>query len=61
MGGLFRSRTPKLPKIEPAKPIPVPDDEQIQASRRRLIAKEQRGSGVQSTILSSGGRETLGA
>lgn len=57
MGQLFK--TPKMPKIEP--PTPLPDQKQITDSRRRRISKEQSGASVSSTILSSGGREKLGA
>ena len=56
MAGLFSK--PKLPEI--AKPTPLPDQEQQTASRRRMVAKETKGSGRASTILSAGGRETLG-
>lgn len=57
MGGLFSS--PKLPPPEP--PTPLPDEEQITKARRRRIAKETKSSGVESTLLTAGGRETLGA
>lgn len=57
MAQLFKSL--KMPKIEP--PTPLPDVKQITDSRRRRVAKEGSGATVASTILSSGGRETLGA
>lgn len=56
MSNLFK--TPATPKIEP--PTPLPDQEQADKARKRLFAKEQAGSGARSTILSTGGRETLG-
>lgn len=49
-----------MPKVEPPKPIPQADDQQVAQSRRRRIAKETNTSGVQSTLLTAGGRETLG-
>lgn len=49
------------PKTTPALPMPDPDDPRLKQARRKRIAKEQQSSGRQSTILSSGGRETLGA
>lgn len=55
--GLFK--TPKMPQIEPA--TPLPDKDQATAARRRLMAKETAGTGARSTILAGGGRETLGA
>lgn len=50
----------KPPKLPPPKPMPDMDDPQIQDARRRRVAKEVRRSGSQSTILSDGGKETLG-
>ncbi len=58
MSKLFK--TPDMPKIEPPTPTPLPDQAQADKAKRRLVAKEQAGSGSQSTILSTGGRETLG-
>ncbi len=55
MSGLFKA--PKLPPIEP--PTPMPDQTALDAARRRLVAKESTG-GYGSTLLSAGGRETLG-
>lgn len=57
MAGLF-GKTPKMPEIEP--PAPLPDEEATAAARRRLVTRETKGTGVQSTLLSTGGRETLG-
>lgn len=54
--GLFS--TPKMPAIEA--PTPLPDEAQITAARRKRVATETKSSGAQSTILSAGGRETLG-
>jgi hypothetical protein len=50
--------TPKMPAIEP--PTPLPDEAATTAARRRRIATETKTAGAQSTILSAGGRETLG-
>jgi hypothetical protein len=56
MGGL--TKKPKVPK--PPKPVPMPDeDEARQAAARRLNELRAR-SGLQSTLLSEGNRETLG-
>jgi len=57
MTSLFK--TPKPPKIEP--PTPLPDEAQATAARRKRVATEVAGAGAQSTILTAGGRETLGA
>lgn len=57
MSGLFKQ--PKLP--EPAPVTPLPDEKQATAARRRRVAKETATSSAQSTILSSGGAEKLGA
>ena len=57
MSGLFSK--PKMPAIEP--PTPVPDEQQTTAARRRGVAREAKKSGFASTILSSGGKETLGS
>lgn len=56
MSGLFSK--PKMPAIEP--PTPLPDEQQTATARRRGVAKESKKSGFASTILSAGGRETLG-
>ncbi len=58
MGGLFSK--PETPKIAPA-PVAPPAPEEQATARRRRIATETQGSTVQNTILSSGGREKLGA
>lgn len=50
--------TPKMPKIED--PTPLPDEQQTTAARKRGVAKATKSSGFASTILSAGGRETLG-
>ena len=50
--------TTKMPAIEP--PTPLPDEAATTAARRRRIATETKTAGAQSTILSAGGRETLG-
>lgn len=56
MSKLFK--TPALPAVEP--PAPLPDEQQTEQARRRRIATETKSSGVQSTLLTAGGRETLG-
>ena len=56
MAGLFKK--PTMPAI--ADPTPMPDEDQTDAARKRGVAKEKARSGFDSTILSSGGRETLG-
>lgn len=58
MSGLFAPKAQKMPAIEP--PTPMPDATTTEAARRRRIAMETAGQGYQSTILSVGGRETLG-
>lgn len=55
MSGLFK---PKQPTVEA--PVPMADEAEATKARRRRVAKEVKGTGVQSTILSAGGRETLG-
>lgn len=57
MSGLF---APKIaaPKVLP--PTPMPDEALMDAARRRRIATESPKSGYTSTVLSAGGRETLG-
>lgn len=57
MASLFKA--PKMPVIEP--PTPLPDEDQLTAARRRRVAQETANAGAGSTILSVGGRETLGA
>ena len=56
MSSLFAK--PKMPEIEP--PTPMPDEQQTTAARRRRVAQETN-KGAGQTILSAGGRETLGA
>lgn len=50
---------PEVPKIED--PAPLPDDESLKKARRRGIAREKASGGRDSTLLTAGGRETLGA
>lgn len=57
MGGLFG----KTPKVETPAPAPTPDDKEVDEARRRRIALAQQQSGIRSSVLSSGKRETLGA
>jgi len=59
MSSLFS--TPSMPTIEPATAIPDADSQQTAKARRRALAKETKASGVGATVLSDGGRETLGA
>ncbi len=57
MANLFAK--PKMPKVEP--PTPLPDEKQLTAARKRVVASEVASGGRQSTYLTSAGRETLGA
>lgn len=50
---------PKMPEI--ADPTPLPDEQQTAKARKRRLASETKSSGVASTILSAGGKETLGS
>jgi len=56
MANLFKR--PKMPTIPD--PAPLPDEASLRQIGRRTMAREQRGSGRQSTLLTSGGREKLG-
>lgn len=38
----------------------MPDEDQTEKARKRRIAKETSTQGVRSTLLTAGGRETLG-
>lgn len=61
MSGLFgggRVTPAEKPKV---KPMPDDEDPRVILARRRKIAEETKSSGRMSTILSGGGRETLGA
>ena len=58
MSGLFKS--PEIPKVEPPKPIPQADDKQVVQAKKRVIARASNSGGVKSTLLTAGGRETLG-
>lgn len=59
MGGLLGK--PKTPTLPPPTPMPVPDDEQSRAAKRRADAAAQTRGGRSSTILSdSSGSDTLG-
>jgi len=48
MGGLFNTKTPKLP---PPTRMPSQDDPEIRAARRRRIDEMRRRGGRRSTIL----------
>ena len=56
MASLFSK--PKTPAIQP--PTPLPDEQQLSRARKRTVSQAAKGSGYQSTILSTGGAETLG-
>lgn len=56
MSSLFSK--PKQPVIPP--PTPLPDEKQLTKARKRTVSEATKGSGYQSTILSTGGAETLG-
>lgn len=51
-------KSPKMPDVPKAAPMPQQD--QLDAARRRTVQAQRSRSGVQSTILSGGGRETIG-
>lgn len=56
MANLFKKpETPVIPD-----PAPLPDQKQTAMAKRKLVAREMKGTGVQSTVL-TGNRETLGA
>ena len=59
MADIFK--TPKLPAVKKPAPMPDPDDPTAAAARRKQIARGSKSSGYTSTLLTSGGRETLGA
>lgn len=59
MAKLFMGKT-AVPKVEDPKPLPDANDPAVVRARRRRVAAEVKGTGVQSTILSTGARETLG-
>lgn len=51
----------KIQRIEAPTPMPTPDDDAVNAARRRRLAADQARSGRVSTLLSGGGeRTTLG-
>lgn len=56
MSGLFGK--PKLPAVQP--PTPLPDEQQLTKARKKAVSTATKGSGYQSTILATGGAETLG-
>ena len=51
---------PQAPKVKAPAVMPTPDDEAVNAARRRKIAAMQSRSGRVSTILTEGGDERLG-
>lgn len=57
MAGLFKPKV-AAPVVQPV--TPMPDKAQTDIVRRKRLATETKTSGYQSTILSAGGRETLG-
>lgn len=58
MAGLFGG--PKLKKPDPVKAQPDPNDPRIMAAKRRRVALAQQASGIRSSVLTRGGKETLG-
>jgi hypothetical protein len=56
MGGLMKK--PKVPK--PPKPVPMPDEDEARNAAARRLNELRARSGVESTLLSEGNRETLG-
>lgn len=54
-------KKPKLPEIKDPDPLPMADDKMGGMFRKLQLFKSSQRSGNQSTILSGGGRETLGA
>jgi hypothetical protein len=57
MGSLFK--TPAAPEIKAA--APAPQESELAKARKRKMQSETQTGGTSSTLLSSGGRETLGA
>ena len=57
MGSLFK--TPAAPEIKAA--APAPQESELAKARKRKMQSETETGGTSSTLLSSGGRETLGA
>lgn len=57
MAGLF---APKVPKASAPVQAPTPDDDQIDAVRRRRAELARAQSGLESTKLTTGRREVLG-
>lgn len=53
-------KTPKAPKVEKPKVMPTADDATIQDQRRRRSAMARQQSGIASSVLTAGSRETLG-
>lgn len=53
-------KSPKIPKPEPVKVMPTPDDEAIERARKKEIAKRVRQGGAFKTVLTSKNRDRLG-
>ena len=51
---------PTAPAAAKEAVMPIPDDENARAARRRALARSRQRGGRQSTILSALGNETLG-
>ncbi len=60
IGATALQKTPKAPTPEKPKVMPTADDAAIQETRRRRSAMAQQQSGLASSVLTTGSRETLG-
>jgi hypothetical protein len=58
MTGIFGGGSTPLPVVKA--PTALPDDKRIARSARRNVATKRNEGGRKSTLLTSGGRETLG-
>ena len=52
-------KTPAMPEVKAAAPLPSETD--AKKAMTRKVATESKSGGSGSTLLSTGGRETLGA
>ena len=54
-------KTPKIPKPEPVKVMPIPDDKMVeQAKKKEMVKRIKKGGGRMRTILGQENREKLG-